>query len=173
MNAVDLRSVLADATQSGAYFVAEADAESMAEAGWALGHEVVRIDLAGCRDHAQLFARFAKAMRFPEWFGHNWDALADSLGDLSWLPATGYLLLIEHAAGWREIAGADADTLLDLLNEAAFRWAEQGIAFWALFPLPADQLAEIDDDDDDDDDADHEAGDGAGDAGDVDAGRPA
>lgn len=145
MNAVDLRSVLADAGQSGAYFVADSDTEAMAEAGAALGYEVARIDLAGCDDHAQLFARIAQALRFPEWFGHNWDALADSLADLSWLPATGYLLLIEHAGTWREGAGKDADMLLELLNEAAFAWAEQDIAFWALFPLPPDQLDVLDD----------------------------
>lgn len=143
MNAVDLRAVLADPSQSGAYFVAEADSEAMAEAGKALGFEVARIDLAGCGDSAALFARFAAALGFPEWFGHNWDALGDSLGDLSWRPSGGYVLLIEHAGAWRAAAGEDADTLLEILNEAAFRWAEQDIAFWALFPLPAEQLEQI------------------------------
>lgn len=140
MNAVDLRCVLADATRSGACFVSEGDTEAMAEAGAALGFEVVRIDLAGCTDEAGLFARFAQALRFPDWFGHNRDALADSLGDLSWLPADGYLLLIEHASGWRAAAGEDAAILLDILNHAAASWAAQGIAFWALVPLPATEL---------------------------------
>ncbi|WP_446686701.1 barstar family protein [Pseudofulvimonas gallinarii] len=26
----------------------------------------------------------AAVFRFPEWFGDNWDALADCLADLSW-----------------------------------------------------------------------------------------
>jgi len=144
MSALDLRAVLADASHSGAYFVADSDAEAVAAAGAALDYEVVRIDLAGCSDNAEVFARFAEALRFPDWFGHNWDALADSLGDLSWLPAVGYLLLIEHADAWRAAAGADADTLLEVLNDAAFGWAEQEIAFWALFPLPAAQLDALD-----------------------------
>ena len=144
MNAVDLRSLLADASHGGAYFVAEGDTAAIAKAGAALGLAVVRIDLAGCVDAPTLFARFASALGFPEWFGHNWDALADSLGDLSWLPAGGYLLLLENASGWRSAAGEDAATLLEILNAAAASWAAHGVAFWALLPLPAAELDALD-----------------------------
>lgn len=137
MNAIDLRSVLADPGHAGAYFIADSDIAAIAEAGAALGYEFVPIDLAACADTATLFARFAQALHFPEWFGHNWDALGDSLGDLSWLPATGYLLLIEHAGGWLAQAPADAETLLAVLDDAASAWAAVEVPFWALLPLPA------------------------------------
>jgi RNAse (barnase) inhibitor barstar len=32
-------------------------------------------------------ADFARELEFPAWVGRNWDALADALRDLSWLPA--------------------------------------------------------------------------------------
>ena len=144
MNALDLRSLLAQPSHGGAYFVAESDTAALAEAGAALGYEVVHIDLAGGTDAPTLFARFARALRFPDWFGHNWDALADSLGDLSWLPASGYVLLIENASGWRAAASEDAATLLEVLNAAGASWAAQGIAFWALLPLPAPELDALD-----------------------------
>lgn len=144
MNALDLRAVLADVDHAGAYFVADSDTGAMAEAGAALGYAVVRIDLAGCSDEACLFARFADALRFPDWFGHNRDALADSLRDLSWLPAAGYLLLLEHAGDWRAAAGEDAAIVLEILDEAASAWRAQGIAFWAILPLPAAQLDALD-----------------------------
>lgn len=145
MSAVDLRAVLADPAQSGAYFVDERDTEAMAEAGAALDYAVLRIDLAECPDKAELMERFAAAARFPTWFGGNWDALADALADLSWRPATGYLLLIEHARDWRAAHAEDFDVLLDILNEAAVRWGEQGTAFWALLPFPAELLAALED----------------------------
>ena len=140
MNDTDLRNVLADPAQSGAYFVAEGDAEAMAEAGEALDYHVYRIDLTGCPDKVELMERMAAAMRLPTWFGGTWDALADVLGDLSWQPAVGYLLLIEHAADLRDASPDDFDTLLELLNEAAFRWAEDDRPFWAILPMPAGAL---------------------------------
>lgn len=141
MTAVALQALLADASQCGAFFVADTDTQAMAEAGKALDYAVMRIDLLGCEDKQDALDRFAHALHFPEWFGGNWDAFADALGDLSWLPAPGYLLLIEHAAGWRKRDGEDFDTALDILNEAATAWAERNVAFWALLPLPDELLA--------------------------------
>lgn len=35
---------------------------------------------------AGLLAALGEHLRFPSWAGHNWDAAADLLSDLSWLP---------------------------------------------------------------------------------------
>jgi hypothetical protein len=143
MMAVDVREVLADASQAGAYFV-DADAgDSLAEAARLLDFAVLRVDLAGATTKDRVLDRFATALRFPDWFGRNFDALADSLGDLSWLPADGYLLLIEHCDGWRQADDENFATLLDILNEAAASWGDQGVPFWALMPLPGEQLGKL------------------------------
>ena len=86
---------------------------------------------------------FAQALRFPGWFGGNFDALADSLGDLSWLPADGYLLLIEHSDGWRRRDDDNFATLLDILNEAGVVWGDRGVPFWALLLLPEEELGKL------------------------------
>ncbi|MFC4592436.1 barstar family protein [Sphaerisporangium corydalis] len=39
------------------------------------------VDGRACRTRAAFFEEAARALRFPEYFGHNWDALADSLRD--------------------------------------------------------------------------------------------
>lgn len=145
MNAVDLRSILADAEHSGAYFIDERDTEVMAQAGTGLDYAVMRVDLADCTDKSGLMERLAKAGGFPEWVGANWDALSDALRDLSWQPAPGYLLLVENAAAWRTANLQDFDTLLEVFNEAAFEWAREDVAFWALLPFPGDQLTSLED----------------------------
>ena len=58
----------------------------------------VHIDLSACTDKRDLLDRFAAALRFPSWFGYNWDAMHDCLTDLSWLPASAYRVVLSHPA---------------------------------------------------------------------------
>jgi RNAse (barnase) inhibitor barstar len=143
MSALDLRELLAEPGQNGAYFVDVRDREALADAANALDFAVATIDLAGCLDKQEVLSRFAQALRFPDWFGGNWDALADCLGDLSWWPAGGYLLLLDHAGAWRASDTDGFATLLDILNEAARQWAAEELPFWTLIPLSAEALAAI------------------------------
>lgn len=46
---------------------------------------VVRVK-SGIRSKQKLLAILADKLRFPGYFGWNWDALEECLGDLSWLP---------------------------------------------------------------------------------------
>ena len=143
MTATELGALLADATQNGAYFVDVRDRERLEAVARELGFAVAAVDFAGCRDKGEVLERFASALRFPDWFGHNWDALADCLGDLSWWPADGYLLLLDDAGAWRDAAPDDFATLLGILGDAALQWSAQRLPFWALVPLSASALDEV------------------------------
>lgn len=56
------------------------------------GWRVATLDGAAIASREALLDACATALEFPGWYGRNWDALADCLRDLSWLPADGYLL---------------------------------------------------------------------------------
>ena len=140
MNTVDLSGMLADHTASGAYYVDAGGADALADAAERLEFAFVRIDLQGCEDKDAVLARIAQALDFPEWFGRNWDALADCLDDLSWLPAPGYVLLLDHTHDWKQADPVGFDVLLEIGNEVAAQWAQHGIAFWLLIPVPPGQL---------------------------------
>ncbi len=97
-----------------------------------LGLDAVRIDLAGCCDKQEFLARTAEALGFPDWFGANWDALFDCLADLSWRPAAGYVLILEHAEDMRRHAPEALDTALAVLGDAANAWRDRGRPFRAI-----------------------------------------
>lgn len=133
-DALQLRSMLADPAVCGVYTVAAGvDADYLGAAS-SLDFAAVLVDFEGCTGKDDALARMATALRFPEWFGHNWDALADCLADLSWLPAPGYLLLLERTEAWREADPVAFETLSVILEDASGRWAAERIPFWALLP---------------------------------------
>lgn len=143
MSITDLTALLADPAASGAYFVDVRDRTALVESATALGFAIATVDCGSVRDRAAALAHIARALRFPDWFGGNWDALADCLGDLSWLAGDGYLLLFDHSSAWREAEPEAFATLLEILNDAGRRWAEVGTPFWALLPLAGDELETI------------------------------
>jgi len=119
---------LGDAAKSGVYRASRTDEILDATRGSAL--RVARIGLSGAAGKEALMERFARALEFPRWFGGNWDALEDCLGDLSWTGAAGHLLLIEDA---KDLPGDERGILVDVLAAAAASWAERKRPFFAVF----------------------------------------
>lgn len=129
----------ADTQQNGAYLVGETDLDTLDAAAHDAGQLVRRISLAGCREKHDLLQRIATSLAFPKTFGANWDALADCLGDLEWLPqAGGYAWLFDHAGDLRDASESDFDTLCDILDDACKGLRERGEPCFAFLALPDD-----------------------------------
>ncbi|MGW0822740.1 barstar family protein [Streptomyces sp. NPDC002845] len=95
-------------------------AEVLAAGGWA--H--VELDLAGAADKPAFMDRAARAFDLPDYFGRNWDALADCLTDLSWAPPVRGRLVV--VTGWQDFAGAvphDWDIAREVFAQAADHWS--------------------------------------------------
>ena len=103
-----------------------------------------------CKTPATLFAEFARALKFPDYFGHNWDALEECLADLEWLPAKGYILLITDAAHVLPDDEAEYETFLDILCDAGEAWgngqtemgARRATPFHVLFAVSEREKAQ-------------------------------
>ena len=101
-----------------------------------LGMDAARIDLDGCTGKAEFLTRTAAALGFPAWFGHNWDAFFDCLTDLSWRPALGYVLILEHAIELQATEPEVFDTAFAILGDAAAVWQARGAPFRAFVSTP-------------------------------------
>lgn len=71
----------------------------------------------------------ARAFDFPDDFGRNWDAVEDYLRDLSWLPASGYVLIVRNARMAWVNATLLAGTLTNIWLVAAEFWARRNVSF--------------------------------------------
>lgn len=80
----------------------------------------------------QLLAHVATALRFPEYFGDNWDALEECLTDLSWIDAPGYVIYFDHIDLLLEKHPDQVETFVEICRDAVGSWKEDGTAMIVL-----------------------------------------
>jgi barstar (barnase inhibitor) len=102
------------------------EATATAKCAW------IEMDLAAVADKAGLLAAFAAALAFPSTFGNNWDALADSLQDLSWRQERGSVMHLGGAEALARVAPRDWAIALEILAASATYWKEKGTVFIVL-----------------------------------------
>ena len=83
-----------------------------AQEGERAGWHVVRLEASG--DRATFLRECRRAFDLPDWFGHNWDALADSLSDVQHRPGT-----LVVWAGARGLADEVRATAAEIFAERA------------------------------------------------------
>lgn len=73
---------------------------------------------------SEMLSCIAKHLRFPDYFGGNMNALYDCLGDLEWISASSYLLVVKNSNSFLEkesfqtLCGIISD-----LNEVGMEWS--------------------------------------------------
>lgn len=108
--------------------------EVMADIG-SLGLAVMEGSVARVTTDKDLFAVVSTAMQFPDYFGNNWDALDECLGDMDWLPADGYLLILRDAAcGWSQ-SPRSLGRFVTAWLEASEYWTGNQIPFHLVFVM--------------------------------------
>jgi hypothetical protein len=121
----DLRYLLKDTNGAGVYRL-NCSLEALHDSVLRSDFVLFEADIAAAHGKGEVLAELARAIEAPDWFGHNWDALADALGDLSWRPAPGYVLLLHGGYPGEE-------TLADILQATVEFWRKQGKPFWVFF----------------------------------------
>jgi hypothetical protein len=107
-----------------------------ADAVAAAAHEAklryLDVDLSHADDRATLFAALALGLKLPDYFGNNFDALADVLEDRDWLGKHGCVVRLGHASHFRRTHPNEWRTLDDIFTEASTFWRERQIPFWVV-----------------------------------------
>lgn len=140
MSLQSLQTLLVEPDRAGTFYLTASDLSPLLEAAAGLGLRCIAVDLAGCGGKDELLRRLAGAFGFPPGLGRNWDALADALADLSWLPAEGYVLGLASAGALRDGDPEGFATLVAVLEGAALAWRDAGRPFWSFIALPDDEF---------------------------------
>ena len=130
-----LGALLSDSGHAGVYHLT-CEAWEIAAAAGAADLACIRIDIGHAHDKADFLEHMARAMGFPQWFGRNWDALADCLKDLSWLPGKGWVVVLEKSKHFGAGHSHEFQEAMDLMGEIADYWRAQNKPFWTLIGGP-------------------------------------
>ena len=131
MTSEEYEQLLTDPGEAG-IFVRPEDAQALDAAAERAGFARWTVDIAGVRTKDELLGRLAERLGFPDWFGRNWDALNDVLGEQAWEQPRGIVLTLEHCG---DLAAADAETFetaLEVLDSVAESCYDEDIPFWVL-----------------------------------------
>ncbi len=91
------------------------------------------VDMAQLQSKGEFLAELARAIRAPDWFGGNWDAMADALNDLSWQPAAGYILVLHNSGDQQLLPVRDYSIMQEILLDTVVFWKAEGKPFWIFF----------------------------------------
>jgi RNAse (barnase) inhibitor barstar len=114
---LQLMLVRADAPQVPAFY-------SALRAAKAAVYELRGIEM---RSQSTLFDEFQVALEFPDYFGHNWDALSECITDMGWAQVgAGIVLVIDDCdVVLSQGSATDLDRLVRLLSRASSEWGQE------------------------------------------------
>jgi RNAse (barnase) inhibitor barstar len=135
--------LLVNAARSGLHYLPPGHRKSVEKSSIKLHFQFLHADLSACRNTTEALRQLGKSLHFPDWYGANFDALFDCLGDPSWQPAPGKVMLI---AGTESLRLADPDgfaTLVEVFEAAADAHRETGQPFWLLLDSATPGIAAL------------------------------
>lgn len=143
MKPTKLQQLLENAAQCGIFHLPESGRAAVREAAEAGGMACFEVSFADTERIDAALAVLGRDLDFPEWYGHNFDALKDCLTDFSWREAAGYVLIISQAEVLQREDPGKFHTLNQVFNAAIAQWREQGFPMWVFYDLRTNGLATL------------------------------
>jgi hypothetical protein len=105
------------------------------------GWRVAQIYLGLARDKNAFLNATAKALQFPAYFAHNWDAFYENLLHLDRAKDTSWLLVLREASAFAGAEPEEFAAALAALEDAGEDWASDAGVLVAVAELQAPVLA--------------------------------
>lgn len=107
--------------------------------GWRFFH----VDGAVVQDKRSFIRTTGDALQFPAYSGQNWDAFEESIRDLTWTPAEGYLVLFDEPDQFAARDPQQWAVARSILQEAVDFWRSRGTPLAVLFRRAGRALPDV------------------------------
>jgi len=125
---------LLEASRGGLWFLPPNTAsKSVQSTARGAGFAYFHIDGRSITRKEQLLNAFSTALRFPEHFGHNWDALEECLTEFEWGEADGCVILYDHIDGLLQAQPDQFHTFVEICRDAVASSKDEGDPMVVLF----------------------------------------
>lgn len=121
---------LHNGTLSGVFQLSHSAGKQFYEHAHAAGLHPCRINLAKVTSTRALHLTLARALHFPDYYGANWDALADCLSDLSWMNTPAYILILDSGHTLQNADPEGFEQFIAVLHDSAQFWQSQQKSFF-------------------------------------------
>jgi RNAse (barnase) inhibitor barstar len=129
----DWTGVFGSCLTSGIYTVTPGtDAGNIRKAAAAGGLHFLRVDLKGVKSKLDFLKKAARVLKFPGYFGMNWDAFSDCLTDMSWMPAPGYVLFFSNFQLFAENDPASVNVIRHIFDSTVEYWKHREVLFYIV-----------------------------------------
>jgi hypothetical protein len=128
----DWADQLKDIERSGSYQLT-CSVDELRSSATQAGLAVFEANLQGIKGKASLIAALATAVHVTDDFGGNWDALADTLCDLSPVQAVGYVLLLRNASDSLGLSANDREIARDIFDDTVLYWRQRNKPCWIFY----------------------------------------
>ncbi|MGI0486156.1 barstar family protein [Pantanalinema rosaneae CENA516] len=105
--------------------------------------QLVSLDGQTITNKLEFLKACAQAMEFPPYFGLNWDAFEDSLTDLDWLPAQGYVVLYDYPERFAQADPGEWATALEIFQAAIEYWQDANVPMYILLKTSSPSFGNI------------------------------
>jgi RNAse (barnase) inhibitor barstar len=130
-------NLLENASASGVFHLAATHQSTIETAAKEADFCVLKADIVRPSSTQDALLQLGSALKFPSWYGANFDALYDCLTDPEWQPAKGHVLFINGITRLRATQPVDFATLINVLQAAAEDRRKTHVPFWVLIDAPA------------------------------------
>jgi len=116
------------------------DRDALERAAERADQRVLEVDLERATDKRSVLAQIARGFSLPAHFGHNLDALYDSVTDLEangHAEQPGFLVILANLPDTTEFDARQRDALLDVFRDAAEFFFDRKTAFRVFYSVQA------------------------------------